>query len=97
MAYGGYPQAMLGVAMATQLSLRQLWVTYMEFAAPVIATRYRRLIARHSFYAGAESALAVLDKMLEDGEYETLHRAIQRHGRRLRVIYGSGQPRKRRH
>jgi hypothetical protein len=72
--------------MATQLSLRQLWMTHKEFAAPVIATRYRCLIARHSFYAGAESALAVLDKMLEDGEYENLHKAIQQHGRRIKAI-----------
>jgi hypothetical protein len=83
--------------MATQLSLRQLWVMYKEFAAPVINTRYRCVIARYSFYAGAESALAVLDKMLEDGDYEALHRAIQCHGRRLRAIHGSGQPRKPRH
>jgi hypothetical protein len=69
--------------MPDQLSLRQLWMTYKE---PVIATRYKRVIARHSFYAGAESARAVLEKMLADGEYENLHKAIQQHGQRIGEI-----------
>jgi len=82
--------------MATQLSLRQLWVMYRESAAPVIATRYKRVIAQHSFYAGAESALTVLDRMLREGEYEELHKTIRRHGRRIQAIQRLLQPPKRR-
>ena len=77
---------MVGLAMARQLSLRQLWVMYRESAAPVIATRYKRVIAQHSFYAGAESALAVLDRMLREGKYEELHKTIRRHARRIEAI-----------
>jgi hypothetical protein len=82
--------------MVTQLSLRQLWMNYKELAAPVIATRYKCLIARHSFYAGAESALAVLDQMLQDCDYEGLHKTIRRHARRIKAIQ-NGVLRGRRH
>jgi hypothetical protein len=83
--------------MAEQLPLRRLWVMYRDTAASVIGRRYERMIARHSFYAGAQSALSVLDTMLRDGEYEELHETIRRHGRLIQAIARLAQPRKRRH
>ena len=71
--------------MTELLPLRRLWMMYREFAAPVISGPYRRMLAR-SFYAGAESTLTALNKMLQDGDYADLHQTIRRHARRIEAF-----------
>jgi hypothetical protein len=39
-----------------------------------------------AFYSGARGVLKVLDHMIEQGDYEALHKVIARHGRQINKI-----------
>jgi hypothetical protein len=56
----------------------------------------RLALSQVAFCAGARGALKVLDHMIAEGDYEALHKAIERHGQLLKRIEAQ-PPRARRH
>jgi alkylated DNA nucleotide flippase Atl1 len=70
------------------LSLRRLWTIYKRTALAQGTGSSRRDLAQVAFYSGARGVLRVLDHMIAGGDYEGLHRVIQRHGRQIRAIQG---------
>jgi hypothetical protein len=83
--------------MATTLSLRRLWTIYKRTALTHGTGSQRDLaLSQAAFYSGARGVLKVLDYMIADGDYEGLHRAIERHGRQIKAIQAQ-RPRARRH
>jgi hypothetical protein len=53
-------------------------------------------LSQLAFYSGARGVLKVLDHMIAEGDYEALHRVIERHGRQIKRIQAR-HPRARRH
>jgi hypothetical protein len=82
--------------MSELLPLRRLWVIYKGLIAPYFPSPHERVLAQHSFYAGAEATIKVFEKMLQDCDYEGLHKTIRRHARRIEAIQRL-VPRERRH
>jgi hypothetical protein len=83
---------------ATTLSLRRLWTIYKRTAIAHGTSISKRELAltQLAFYSGARGVLRVLDHMIAEGDYESLHKTIVRHGRLLKRIQARN-PRARRH
>jgi hypothetical protein len=73
----------------TTLSLRRLWTLYKRTAlrreGPLKRDPEQALV-QNAFYCGARGVLQVLAYLLEHGDYEELHRTIERQGRQIRAI-----------
>jgi hypothetical protein len=82
----------------TVLSLRRLWTIYKRTAITQGTGANKRdlALAQVAFYSGARGVLKVLDHMIAEGDYEALHGAIVRHGRRINAIQAR-RPGARRH
>lgn len=82
----------------TALSLRRLWVIYRRtaIAQGTGASKRDLALAQVAFYGGARGVLKVLDRMIAEGDYEALHKVIQRQGRMINAIQARN-PRARRH
>jgi hypothetical protein len=76
----------------TTLSLRRLWTIYKRTAMGGGRGPLKRdpeqVLVQNAFYCGARGVLQVLAYMLEHGDYEELHRTIERQGRQIRAIRG---------
>ena len=81
-----------------ELSIRRLWTMYKRIAIRqgLGASKRDPLLAQGAFYGGARGVLQVLAHMMEHGDYDALHRPIERQGRQIRAIHGL-KPRARRH
>ncbi len=81
----------------TALSLRRLWTIYKRTAlAGGTGNERDAVLLQAAFYSGARGVLKVLDHMLSEGDYDGLHRTIERHGRQIKAVQGR-RPRERRH
>jgi hypothetical protein len=81
----------------TALSLRRLWTIYKRTALAYGSGSKRDLaLSQAAFYSGARGVLKVLDHLIAKGDYEELHRAIERYGRQVKAIQ-TRNPRARRH
>lgn len=82
----------------TALSLRRLWTIYKRnaIAQGTGAGKRDLSLSQVAFYSGARGVLKVLDHMIAEGDYEALHKAIQRQGRLIERIQAR-LPRTRRH
>lgn len=80
------------------LSLRRLWSIYKRTAIAhgTGCTKRDLALSQAAFYGGARGVLKVLDRMIVEGDYEALHKAIQHQGRLLSTIQAR-RPRARRH
>ncbi len=82
----------------TTLSLRRLWTMYkrtvMGGGLGPLQRDPEQVLLQNAFYCGARGVLQVLAHMLEEGDYEALHRMIERQGRQIRAIRGK-RPRSR--
>jgi hypothetical protein len=82
--------------MSELLPLRRLWVIYKQILATTPFSSPRdRVIAQHSFYAGAQATIKVFEQMLEERDYEGLHKTIRRHARRIEAIQRRAPPERR--
>jgi hypothetical protein len=86
----------------TTLSLRRLWTLYKQTALRrelgPIKRDPEQVLLQNAFYCGARGVLQVLAYLLEHGDYEELHRTIERQGRQIRAIRAERRrPRARRH
>jgi len=81
---------------ARPLSLPALWAIYKRLLSSDCFTTHDRILAHSAFYAGARVTLRMLAQMIEHGDYELLHKTIERQGRRMKALHGL-KPRRRRH
>lgn len=81
----------------TTPSLRRFWTIYKwtALAQGTGASKRELALSQLAFYSGARGVLKVLDRMIELGDYEALHKIIQRQRELIRRIQG-GRPRARR-
>jgi hypothetical protein len=73
----------------TTLSLRRLWTIYKRTAlAHGTGSKRDLLLSQVAFYSGARGVLKVLAYMIEHGDYDELHKVIQRQGRQIKALQG---------
>ena len=72
--------------MSELLPLRRLWVIYKGLIATQLSSPHERVVAQHSFCAGAQATIKVFEKMLQERDYDGLHQTIRRHARRIEAI-----------
>ena len=70
--------------MANSPSLRRLWTICKRLASSDGSHSKRDLlVAQSAFYAGARGIVRVLARLVEQGEYDELHKVIKAHDRLL--------------
>lgn len=78
----------LGLAGQRHLSLRRLWSIYKRIAQRQGAGKRELAISQVALYSGARGVLRVLRHMLQQGDYDALHRTIERQGRLITRLQG---------